>query len=30
MTKKAKQAKTKKVENNSEWLDKIINKLANK
>ena len=30
MTKKKKASKIKKVENNSEWLDKIINQLGNK
>ena len=30
MTTKKKNSKTKKVENNTEWLDKIINQLAAK
>ena len=30
MTAKKKNSKTKKVENNTEWLDKIINQLATK
>jgi len=30
MTSKKKSAKTKKIENNTEWLDKIINQLTNK
>ena len=30
MTSKKKTSKTKKVENNTEWLDKIINQLTNK
>ena len=30
MTNTKKNSKTKKVENNTEWLDKIINQLTNK
>ena len=30
MTSKKKSSKTKKVENETEWLDKIINQLTNK
>ena len=30
MNSKKKSSKTKKVENNTEWLDKIINQLTNK
>ena len=30
MTTKKKNSKTKKVETNTEWLDKVINKLTNK
>ena len=30
MTEKKKNAKTKKVKNNTEWLDKVINQLTSK
>ena len=30
MTSKKKNTKTKRVENNTEWLDKVINQLTNK
>ena len=30
MTNKKKNSKTKKLETNTEWLDKVINKLTNK